>query len=167
MMSYNWDEEFSRNEEEICDPRRRISFMAIKSCIEADEPRALGEVLGAHRNANIYAMLLCFSMRPSVRCIEYLVSNGTPLDETFPNNPFHCSPQEYLDSKFPTVAGRSLARIEIEKAIAKGKERLKNRETHFVSSVKENSQATATSGAKSIIKSMFSPVLSVRRSFKK
>jgi len=74
---------------------------AIKSCIEADEASYLLKILNNNRKAKIYSLICCFTFIPSVKCIEYLIADGTPLDETFENNPFQCTPQEYLDMYFP------------------------------------------------------------------
>ena len=74
---------------------------AIKSCIEADEASYLLKILNNNTKAKIYSLICCFTFIPSVKCIEYLIADGTPLNETFENNPFQCTPQEYLDAYFP------------------------------------------------------------------
>jgi len=74
---------------------------AIKSCIEADEASYLLKILNNNTKAKIYSLICCFTFIPSVKCIEYLIADGTPLNETFENNPFQCTPQEYLDRFFP------------------------------------------------------------------
>jgi len=74
---------------------------AIKSCIEADEASYLLKILNNNTKAKIYSLICCFTFIPSVKCIEYLIAEGTPLDKTFEYNPFKCTPQEYLDQYFP------------------------------------------------------------------
>jgi hypothetical protein len=120
---YNWDLEFENYF------KYPYSFTVIKSCIEADEPYALSEVVGSHKNAKIYALILCFTLNPSVKCIHYLISENTPLNETFKNNPFQCTPDEYLQTKFNTshkvyIKARSL----INQTIAKAQLEAKNRD---------------------------------------
>ena len=104
---------------------------AIKSCIEADEARYLLEVLNNNHKAKIYSLIMCFTFIPSVRCIKYLIAEGTPLNETFENNPFQCTPQEYLNMRFPASnRGRQqlshYAICAIYEAIEKGKLIMKN-----------------------------------------
>ena len=107
---------------------------AIRSCIEADEASYLLKVLNNNSKAKIYSLICCFTFIPSVKCIEYLIAEGTSLDETFENNPFQCTPQEYLDMYFPasTIMDgpryNCLSRNAIYDAIERGKLVLKNRE---------------------------------------
>ena len=107
---------------------------AIKSCIEADEASYLLKIINNNTKAKIYSLICCFTFIPSVKCIEYLIADGTPLNETFENNPFQCTPQEYLDMYFPSsniMDGpryNCLSRDAIYYAIEKGKLVLKNRE---------------------------------------
>ena len=68
---------------------------AIKSCIEADEASYLLKLLNNNTKAKIYSLICCFTFIPSVKCIEYLIADGTPLNETFENNPFRCKTREY------------------------------------------------------------------------
>ena len=103
---------------------------AIKSCIEADEASYLLKLLNNNSKAKIYSLMCCFTFIPSVKCIEYLIADGTPLDETFENNPFQCTPQEYLDARFPASKPpySDLLRDAIYYAIEKGKLVIKNNE---------------------------------------
>ena len=99
LSNYNWEREFQyiSNSSNKSTP---ISIGAIKSCIEADEPIHLSHLLNNNQNAKIYALICCFSLIPSIKCIEYLISVDTPLDKTFDNNPFTCTPQDYSDKYF-------------------------------------------------------------------
>ena len=80
-------------------PVQHIS--AIRSCIEADEAEYLLRVLNNNTKAKIYSLICCFTFIPSIKCIEYLIAEGTPLDKTFENNPFNCTPMDYLNKYFP------------------------------------------------------------------
>jgi hypothetical protein len=106
------------------------SISAIKSYIEADEGIILTEAINDNYKAKIFALICCFTYIPSVRCIEQLIADGTPLDRTFDNNPFGCTPQEYLDTHFGFTANKlhTKARTSIYNAIEKGKIRRKNSE---------------------------------------
>lgn len=107
---------------------------AIKSCIEADEAHYLLKLLNNNTKAKIYSLMCCFTFIPSVKCIEYLIADGTPLDMTFENNPFQCTPQEYLDRLFPDSnifdgpRYNCLSRNAIYNAIERGYLVMKNRE---------------------------------------
>jgi hypothetical protein len=106
---------------------------AIKSCIEADEADYLINILNNNRKAKIYSLIRCFTFIPSVKCIECLITEGTSLNETFENNPFNCTPQEYLDNFFPAsnMDGpqyNCLSRNAIYDAIKRGKLVMKNNE---------------------------------------
>ena len=107
---------------------------AIKSCIEADEASYLLKILNNNNKAKIYSLICCFTFIPSVKCIEYLIAEGTPLNETFENNPFQCTPQEYLDMYFPPSnifdgpRYNCLSRNAIYDAIERGELVIKNRE---------------------------------------
>ena len=100
---------------------------AIRSCIEADEARYLLKILNNNIKAMIYSLISCFTFIPSLKCIEYLIAEGTPLNETFENNPFKCTPQEYLDMRFPdynVIGGQQyncISRDAIYDAIERGK----------------------------------------------
>jgi hypothetical protein len=109
-------------------PNRSIS--AIKSCIEADEPILLLDMIRDNYEAKIFALTCCFTFIPSVKCIEHLIAAGTPLDKTFDNNPFNCTPQEYLDKHFSfrNNSTHSKARTSIYNSIENGKLHLKNNE---------------------------------------
>lgn len=123
MVSYDWDNEFKGLSQTT------VAFNAMRSCIEADEPRMLRDVLNTSRDAHIYALLLCFSHLPSIKCIEYLISHGTPLNESFDNNPYKCTPQEYLDMHFNGTSKIYIrARTQIYNAIEKCKTTTKNKD---------------------------------------
>ena len=113
---------------------------AIKSCIEADEASYLLKLLNNNTKAKIYSLICCFTFIPSVKCIEYLIADGTPLDMTFENNPFQCTPQEYLDAYFPDSnifdgpRYNCLSRNAIYNAIERGKLVIKNRELTYTKS---------------------------------
>jgi len=127
MTSYNWLDEFqaiSTYYQKYKLLPFRKSIVALRSCIEADEPDMLYEITGSFRNACIFALILCFSSRPSVRCIQSLISQSVPLNESFTNNPFNCTPQEYLDTYFNNPESRQMnktkAKTLILGAISKG-----------------------------------------------
>ena len=106
------------------------SISAIKSCIEADEATLLLEAVKDNYNAKIYALICCFTLIPSVKCIERLIAEGTPLDKSFNANPFNCTPQEYLDKHFGFTSNKlhTKSRSSIYQAIDKGKKINKNKE---------------------------------------
>jgi hypothetical protein len=111
---------------------------AVKSCIEADEASYLLNLLNNNTKAKIYSLICCFIFIPSVKCIEYLIAEGTPLNESFENNPFQCTPQEYLDMYFPasTIMDgpryNCLSRNVIYDAIERGKLVIINRELTYI-----------------------------------
>jgi len=144
MGLYNWDKEFNNvaTTNVTYDVLfTSLAFSAIRSCIEADEPKMLADVINQNKKAQIYALLLCFTTRPSVKCIEYLIHQGVNLDETFTNNPFNCTPQQYLDSHFmDTNKIYSKARAQIYKAIEKGNSLAKTKE-HIIIPVKSEQGA--------------------------
>ena len=113
---------------------------AIKSCIESDEASYLLKILNNNTKAKIYSLMCCFTFIPSVKCIEYLIADGTPLDMTFENNPFQCTPQEYLDAYFPDSnifdgpRYNCLSRNAIYDAIERGSLIMKNRELTYTKS---------------------------------
>ena len=80
-------------------PVQHIS--AIRSCIEADEAEYLLRILNNNTKAKIYSLICCFTFIPSIKCIEYLIAEGTPLNKTFERNPFGCTPMDYLNKYFP------------------------------------------------------------------
>lgn len=145
MVSYNWDKEFTKAHtflEQHNILTHSIAFSAIRSCIEADEPKLLAELLGDSKNAHIYALMMCFTAIPATKCIEYLVSNGTPLNESFCHNPFKCTPQELLDTAFSTTKKEfSKARGQIYKAIQNGRILAKNNDhtVVFIDTKKDSS----------------------------
>jgi hypothetical protein len=122
---YKWDAEFKNTNMAKYTITGLIAapLKALKSCIEADEPVMLSELIGANKSACIYALMTCFTFIPSVKCIEYLVSIGTSLDKGFDDNPYgKMSVLEYLDSKFGTSDRTSLKiREKIIGAINNGK----------------------------------------------
>lgn len=121
---YKWDAEFKNTTSKYSVSGLITSpLKALKSCVEADEPLMLSELIGTNKNAYIYALMTCFTLIPSVKCIEYLVSIGTPLDKGFEDNPYgQMSALEYLDSKYGTSDKISLKiREKIIGAITKGK----------------------------------------------
>jgi len=127
MINYNWDSEFENNSKHELNTGFRlqqVSFNAIRSCVEADEPRILLELLGSHKNAKIYALMVCFTNWPAVRCIEELVADGTPICDTFETNPFHMTPQQFLD-KFDVFTTKS--REQINAAILRGQKRYQSK----------------------------------------
>lgn len=152
-LSYNWDNEFKNYQ------RFPYSFTALKSCIEADEPVLLADILGDHKNAHIYALIQCFTTIPSVKCIEYLISEGTPLNETFINNPFQCTPQEYLNLRFNTTYKDYMkARSAIYNAINRGKLHTKSKEhISIIMSPSEESQRPTIFGR--LGSSIMTPIL--------
>lgn len=118
--------------EVLYDDNNPVQYIgAIKSCIEADEASYLLKLLNNNTKAKIYSLICCFTFIPSVKCIEYLIADGTPLNDTFENNPFQCTPQEYLDAHFPPSKPHysNLLRDAIYYAIEKGKLVIKNNET--------------------------------------
>ena len=110
-------------------PVQHIS--AIRSCIEADEAEYLLRVLNNNTKAKIYSLICCFTFIPSIKCIEYLIAEGTPLDMTFENNPFKCTPMDYLNKYFPASnifdgpRHNCLSRDAIYDAIERGRMRTK------------------------------------------
>ncbi len=126
---YKWDSEFktTKNAKYTVSGLITPPLKALKSCIEADEPLMLSELIGTNKNACIYALMTCFTLIPSVNCIEYLVSIGTPIDKGFEDNPYgDMSAIEYLDSKFGTSDKISLKiREKIIGAISNGKAKLR------------------------------------------
>jgi hypothetical protein len=99
-----------------------IKLSAIRSCIEADEPKQLLELINNNYNAKIYCLICCFTFLPAIKCIEYLISEGTPLNETFIDNPFNSTPQEYLNNFLNHLSLSSRKKVEmlINEAIKRG-----------------------------------------------
>jgi len=71
----------------------------MKRYIEEDNPYALSSILLDHKNVSIYALICCFE-KPSLKCIDFLVRQGIPLDQSFGTNPFDSSPLSYLKYNF-------------------------------------------------------------------
>jgi hypothetical protein len=136
------------------------SVSAIKSCIEADEANLLLEAVGLNKKARIFALISCFTYIPSVKCIEHLIAEGTPLNETFENNPFECSPQEFLVKHFDLTANKlhTRARNSIYSAIEKGKKRYANKE-HIIINMDLPSSEPKLSTIKKVTKVILSPLL--------
>jgi hypothetical protein len=128
-MTYDWNTEFTRytNNKAKYITGLPISLQAIKSCIEADNPEILKELIGDHMGAHIYSLYSCFTLVPSVKCIEFIISEGTPLDRTFVNNPYgEITPIQHFNLRFNTTVKQYMrARRLIELAIEKGKKNLR------------------------------------------
>lgn len=135
----------------LSDDKPIKSLSALKSCIEADEPESLLEILDNNYKAKIFALICCFTFIPSAKCIEYLIANGTPLNKTFDNNPFQCTPQEYLDKYFNLTSNKlhTKARNTILISIEKGKVRKKNSE-HVVININVPTTEEKTSNIKKL-----------------
>lgn len=124
---YNWDKEFegysfySKNS-------YTPAFKSVKSYIEADEPLMLSELLNNHTNASIYSIMQCMSMIPSIKCIEYLVSIGTPLNVSFNTNPFgNVTIMQYIDQVYALPTKTNIRAKQIVKgAIDRGLLKLNN-----------------------------------------
>jgi hypothetical protein len=136
------------------------SISAIKSCIEADEPVLLLDIIRDSYEAKIFALISCFTLIPSAKCIENLIAVGTPLDKSFENNPFHCTPQEYIDKHFNFTTNKlhTTARNTIYNAIQKGKLRLKNEE-HIAITINLPHNDIKQSTVKKIGKMLLSPLI--------
>lgn len=152
-----WDFESLRRILSDGSPIKSIS--AIKSCIEADEATSLLEVLNNNYKAKIFALICCFTFIPSAKCIEYLIADGTPLDKSFENNPFGCSPQEYLDKHFSFTTNKlhTKARNIIFTSIEKGKLRKKNNE-HIIIDISIPIPESRPSTIKRVGRFLLSPI---------
>ena len=140
--------------EVLYDDNNPVKYIgAIKSCIEADEASYLLKILNNNTKAKIYSLICCFTFIPSVKCIEYLIADGTPLNETFENNPFQCTPQEYLNICFPAfnMDGSQLSRNAIYNAIERGKLVIKNNELTAINSDKHIKSSLAKKVRKYIL----------------
>jgi hypothetical protein len=98
MTEYSWDTIFQLLAEENL--QHYISITQLKQAVHNDDPQALSLVLGDHKHAAIYAFIYCFVRPPALRCIHYLVAKGTPLNQTFVNNPFQQTPLEFLHKRY-------------------------------------------------------------------
>ena len=98
MTEYHWDSIFELLAYENL--QHYISISQLKQSVEEDDPITLGTILGNHTSASIYALIHCFVKPPPLRCIRYLVAKGTPLDQTFPHNPFQRTAMDILLSRF-------------------------------------------------------------------
>jgi hypothetical protein len=154
---YVWDIEYLRKVLSDDTPIRSIS--AIKSCIEADEPILLLDAINHSYKAKIFALISCFTNIPSIKCIEQLIADGTPLDMTFDNNPFQCTPKEYLDKHFGFTSNKlhTKARNLIYSSIEKGKIRRKNNE-HTIINIHTPNPEIKSSTIKKISKLLLSPL---------
>ncbi len=97
MFRHNWN---NKHLQQILSDTKSLNINAIKSCIEADEAHLLLEMIKDNQKAKIYCLISCFTYIPSIKCIELLVANGTPLNMTFENNPYQSTPMEYLHKNF-------------------------------------------------------------------
>ena len=124
---YNRDTTHLQN---VLSDNKPLRINAIKSCIEADEAITLLEIIENNYKARIYCLIACFTFIPPIKCIELLVAEGTPLNQTFEHNPFNCTPQEYLEKHFNVTTNKlqSKARNAINQAIERGKIKLKNKD---------------------------------------
>jgi hypothetical protein len=98
MTEYSWDTIFQLLAEENL--QHYVSITQLKQAVQDDDPQALSSVIGGHAHAAIYALIYCFVRPPAIHCIHYLVSKGTPLNQTFANNPFQMTPLEALHKRF-------------------------------------------------------------------
>jgi hypothetical protein len=121
----NWDTKYLQT---ILSNDTTLKISAIKSYIESDEAIALLENIKHNYNAKIYCLIACFSFHPSVKCIELLIQEGTPLDKTFENNPFNCTPQEFLNKHFNNTTSKIHIKTRnlIYQAIERGKNNSNN-----------------------------------------
>jgi hypothetical protein len=135
------------------------SISAIRSYIEADEANLLLEATNNNYKAKIFALMCCFTYIPSIKCIEHLIADGTPLNKSFDNNPYECTPQEYLDRHFGFTNNKihSKARTNIYNAIEKGKLRKKNNE-HVAITVDSYTTGIKESALKKMGKMLLSPL---------
>ncbi len=130
-MIYNWHNEFKQSSRigTLITVKDKIylptGLVAIKSCIEADDPVALKDLLDDHKGAHIYALIQCFTLIPAVKCIEYLITEGTPTDVTFEDNPFGKTAQQYFDDNFnvSTNAHHLKIRKIITDAMSRGRQK--------------------------------------------
>jgi hypothetical protein len=152
-----WDLESLRRI--LSDDRPIKSISAIKSYIEADEGIMLLEAINDNYKAKVFALICCFTFIPSAKCIEYLIADGTPLDKTFDNNPFGCTPQEYLDKHFSFTTNKlhTKARNIIFTSIEKGKLRKKNNE-HIIIDINIPVPEIKQSTLKRMGKSLLAPL---------
>lgn len=120
MSGYPWDTIFQLYAEENLE--HYVSISQLKRAIQEDDPEALSLLLGDHPHAAIYALIHCFIKHPSVRCIQYLISKGTPMHQTFINNPFCMSPQEWLQTR---LSPNNPSYIIIKHTIDEAKKQLK------------------------------------------
>jgi hypothetical protein len=130
MLKYEWNIEFKYFKRKYNMFLLPYSLRALHSCVEADEYMLLSDITNNNKNANIYALIKCFTLIPSINCIEYLIGIGTPLNETFEDNPFNCTPNEYLQNNFSknTHQLHIIANRKIASAIERGNVILKERE---------------------------------------
>jgi hypothetical protein len=125
--TYNWDKEFesysiySKNS-------YSNAFKSIKSYIEADSPELLSELLKNNAKAKIYSMMQCISLIPSVKCVEYLASVGTPLNIAFDTNPLgNIDVIEYINRVYSTPTKTNIrCKALVMDAINKGLSKINN-----------------------------------------
>ena len=97
MFRNNWN---NFDLQRIISNDKLLNINAIKSCIEADEANLLLEIIQNNLKARIYCLICCFTYIPSIKCIERLIAEGTPLNISFEENPFQSTPLEYLHTYF-------------------------------------------------------------------
>lgn len=155
---YGWD--LPILQKILFDDKQIKSISALKSCIEADEPQILLEIIDNNYKAKIFALISCFTFIPSIKCIETLIANGTPLDKTFENNPFNCTPQEYLDKHFNLTTNKlhTKARNNIYIAIEKGRIRKTNQD-HIIININSPLPQEKVSGIKKVSRILLSPLI--------
>jgi hypothetical protein len=101
------------------------SIIALKSCIEADDPKRLFEIIQDNKLAASFSLYCCITLIPALKCIEYLISNGASMNRTFNNSPYgNVTPQQYMDEVYSSTSPMSLkTRQNIVNAIARGEKK--------------------------------------------
>ena len=105
MFRNNWN---NFDLQRIISNDKLLNINAIKSCIEADEANLLLEIIQNNLKARIYCLICCFTYIPSIKCIERLIAEGTPLNISFEENPFQSTPLEYLHTYFKNSSNYQL-----------------------------------------------------------
>lgn len=121
MSVYNTYRRDSSHLQNVLSENNYLNINAMKSYIEADEAQLLLDIIGQNYKARIYCLISCFTILPAVKCIELLIAKGTPLNQTFEHNPFHCTPEEYIKTIFnSSIKSKSKSLNDINQAIKKG-----------------------------------------------